>query len=208
MTTGPDFEDLVGGEVTGAERDRLRRTHELLLAAGPPPELAPELEAGPTLAMTMGGMHGAARFRRRAALLLAAAIAVATVFVAGYATGNRNGGKPAAAPGGQTIALHGTAAARGASGSLWVGREEGGNWPMTLAVVGLPTLPQRGYYEVYLVRNGKPWAPCGTFVVRSTDVGFSVTLNAPYELQPGDTWVVTKQLPGSHGAGQQVLVPA
>ena len=36
---------------------------------------------------------------------------------------------------------------------------------MELAVTGLPKLPDGEYYVVYLVRGGKPWAPCGTFVV-------------------------------------------
>ena len=37
----PDFDELVGSEVDVSERDRLRRVHDLLLAAGPPPDLAP-----------------------------------------------------------------------------------------------------------------------------------------------------------------------
>ena len=40
----PDFDELVGGDVTGDERERLRRAHELLVQTGPPPELSPELE--------------------------------------------------------------------------------------------------------------------------------------------------------------------
>jgi len=35
----PDFDELVGGDVTGDERERLRRAHELLVHTGPPPEL-------------------------------------------------------------------------------------------------------------------------------------------------------------------------
>jgi len=45
----PDFDELIDGEIDGAERERLRRMHELVLRAGPPPELSPQLEAGPTL---------------------------------------------------------------------------------------------------------------------------------------------------------------
>ena len=41
MSREPDFDALVGADVPGEERDRLRRAHELLVAAGPPPELAP-----------------------------------------------------------------------------------------------------------------------------------------------------------------------
>ena len=42
--SGPDFDELVGGDdLPGPERERLQRVHELLVAAGPPPELPPEL---------------------------------------------------------------------------------------------------------------------------------------------------------------------
>ena len=53
MTRPPDFDTLIGQEVAADERERLRRVHELLVTAGPPAELSPELEAGPTLAMTL-----------------------------------------------------------------------------------------------------------------------------------------------------------
>ncbi|MBV8258824.1 MAG: hypothetical protein JO073_13500 [Actinobacteria bacterium] len=202
MTHGPDFDELIGGDVGGPERERLRRAHELLLVAGPPPELSPELEAGPTLALTLGRDRGAARFRRRAALLLAAALAVAIVFIGGYAAGNRNTGTNAAGPAWKTLSLHG---ASGAVATLRIERAEQGNWPMTLAVQGLPQLPQHGYYEVYLARNGRAWAPCGTFVVGRRSTGLTVRLNAPYELERGDTWIVTKQLPGENGVGPTVL---
>ena len=43
MTRGPDFDQLLGGDVDQADRDRLRRVHDLLLQAGPPPELSPEI---------------------------------------------------------------------------------------------------------------------------------------------------------------------
>ena len=51
MTT---FDELVGGEPTGDERARLRNVHELLVEAGPPPEIPPEIASGPTLVMTLG----------------------------------------------------------------------------------------------------------------------------------------------------------
>ena len=43
MTGKPDFRDLVGEDLTPEERDRLEHVHELLIAAGPPPELPPAL---------------------------------------------------------------------------------------------------------------------------------------------------------------------
>jgi hypothetical protein len=204
----PDFDELVGADIGGSDRERLRRTHELLLTAGPPPELSPELEAGPTLAMTMARERGARRFRKRTGLLLAAALAVAIVFIGGYVVGNHDTGTTQPAPAVLTSQLHGTAAAKGAFASLRVLPEEQGNWPMTLSVVGLPALPPHAYYEVYLVRTDKRWAPCGSFIVAKSDDGMTLTLNAPYELRRGDRWVVTKQLAGARGHGQPVLVPA
>ena len=51
MSPRSDFDELVGGDLTPAERERLRGVHDLLVQAGPPPELAPHMEAGPTLAV-------------------------------------------------------------------------------------------------------------------------------------------------------------
>ena len=78
---------------------------------------------------------------------------------------------------------------------------------MQLNVTGLPKLPAHAYYAVFVVRNGKIWAPCGTFVVAGEQHGTSVHLNAPYELKHGDTWVVTRQMPGQHEPGAIVLKP-
>jgi hypothetical protein len=203
MTRVPDFDHLVGPEVQGDERERLRRVHDLLLQAGPPAELSPEVESGPTLAMTIG--RAPRKLSRRIALLAAAVALVAVAFLAGYTTGNQNGD---GLPSGHTLSLVGTKAAPGAFASLRVEpADRAGNWPMQLAVTGLPKLPPRGYYTVYLMRNGKPYAPCGTFVVAGKARGVSVSLNAPYHLRKHDTWVVTKQMPGHHEAGPVVLRP-
>ena len=47
MTNRPDFDELVGQNVPGEERARLRRAHDLLIEDGPPPELSPELDQVP-----------------------------------------------------------------------------------------------------------------------------------------------------------------
>jgi hypothetical protein len=206
MTQGPNFEELVGSDLPGAERRRLLHVHELLVQAGPPPELSPETEAGPTLAMTLDRQKRERHVRGRVSLLLAAAVAIAAVFLGGYITGNTRTGGDAPA---KTMELTGTAAAPGALASLKIDHADpAGNWPMELSVTGLPKLSDHEYYVVFLVRNGKPWAPCGTFVVAGKSHGTLVRLNAPYELEKGDTWWVMTQKPGAAEPGPAVLVPS
>jgi hypothetical protein len=204
MTQPPFFDDLVDEPLGSPDRERLERVHDLLVAAGPPPELSPELESGPSLAMTLAGRRRKRGRQRRLALLAAALSVAAAVFLAGYLAGNRGDSLPSA----RTVQLHGTAAAPNALASLVVQDEDAaGNWPMRLSVTGLPKLPPRGYYAVYLTRNGKPFLPCGVFIVKSKNGAVSVQLNAPYHLRAGDSWVVTRELPGDRSAGQIVLHP-
>jgi hypothetical protein len=202
MTRTPEFDEMVGADLSSEERERLERVHDLLVIAGPPPELTPEMERGPTLAMTLG-RSSRRRVERRVALLAAAVLVLVVAFLGGYLAGHGSVGSLA---GGHTLNLVGTAQARGAQASLHVqDADVAGNWPMTLSVTGLPKLPPQGYYEVFLTRNGKIFAPCGTFLVKSATSAVSVQLNAPYHLHRGDGWVVTKQLPGRREAGPVVL---
>lgn len=207
MTREPDFDELIGTEATGAERDRLRHAHELLLQAGPPPELPPSLQKAPTF-----GKSGVVPLRRRrvvkrrALVLLAAALSVVAVFFAGYAV---RGGSSAAKVENPvaSLALRGTSALPNARATLAVWKQRDGNWPMTLSVAGLPKLANHGYYEVYLVRNGRPWGLCGTFRGAGASKELTVTLNAPYSLRTGDTWVVTRPTANGAEPGQTVLKP-
>jgi hypothetical protein len=197
------LDELIGAEATGAERQRLQDVHDLLLEAGPPPELTPRLEAGPTLDMTLGRPRRRV-VKQRALVLLAAALTLALVFFGGYAVGN---GGSRSAKAAVNLRLTGTSQVPNAQARLEVWHRKAGNWPMTLSVVGLPKLPAHNYYEVYLVRNGRPWGSCGSFRVTGSKRPLTVTLNAPYALQKGDSWVVTR--PGASGAepGTTVLRP-
>jgi hypothetical protein len=199
----PDFDELIGSEVEGAERERLRRVHELLVQAGPPPEIEPGIAAGPTLGMTLGRRRRS-RISRGALLLAAAVAALALAFLGGYLAGN---GHTTSAE--RVLKLSGTPAAPHALASLQIDPvDAAGNWPMKLTVEGLPALPRHSYYEVYLVRDGKPWASCGSFVVvRGRQQGTTVRLNAPYRLEPGDTWVVTERALRGAEPGKIVLKP-
>jgi hypothetical protein len=205
MTRPPEFEDLV--DVEDVDAARLRRVHELLVAAGPPPELSPELAAGPTLAMTLGKTPAHARERRhmqrRTALLAAAIVVLLLAFLLGYISGNHTTSAQ-----GTLLRLGGTAAAPKAQASLRVDAADAqGNLPMELAAVGLPKLSGKGYYEVFLVRSGKIVGPCGSFVVTRAKAGVNVKLTAPYAVRKGDGWIVTKQSWGDAQAGPVVLRP-
>jgi hypothetical protein len=189
VTLPPDFEQLIGSDVEGAERARLQRVHALLVQAGPPEEISPSMGAGPTLAMTMN--RRPARVRRRVLLLAAAVAIVAFAFLGGYIAGNTK-----SSTSGKVLQLTGTPAAPSAFASLQIEpKDAAGNWPMRLSVKGLPKLHGHWSYEVYLVRDGKPWGPCGSFQV-ATGQATVVQLNAPYRLQHGDSWVVLRDRPG------------
>jgi hypothetical protein len=185
----PNLDELVGGDLPAEERDRLRGVHDLLLAAGPPPEMSPALERAPSVG---GAVHLLPRRRRGAVLLLAAALATAA-FGAGFLTrAATHGGTKSAA---FVVAMHGTRAAPNALASISLQDvDEAGNWPMRFTVQGLPKLPRGGYYELYLTRRGRIAATCGTFNVHGGRT--TVRLNAPYHLRSFDGWVVTRHLPG------------
>jgi hypothetical protein len=188
---GPRFDDLVDDDVTGAERARLQRVHDLLVAAGPPPELPESLASVPGSPKRRSDPE-LPRFPRRrlaATIVLAAALALAT-FGAGYLLGDR------AAEGDAfsvdfVVALRGTDEAPAARASLAVGvQDEDGNWPMRMTVRDLPELPNDGRYELFLTRKGQLADSCGTFWVGGEET--VVPLNAPYRLRTYDGWVVVR----------------
>jgi hypothetical protein len=188
--SGPRFEELVeGGD------ERLRHVHDMLVAAGPPPELPPSLAHAPG-SEPESRVRLMPRRRLGAALVLAAALALAT-FGAGYLVSARTGPDAGFAEE-FALTMQGTSAARGAAATLLVGEiDEAGNWPMEMTIRGLPALPQGQRYELLLTRDGAPVVSCGTFVV---DGETAVFLNAPYKLRSYDGWVVTR-------AGQKQALP-
>jgi uncharacterized membrane protein YgcG len=188
-----DFDELVGADLEPGERERLRRTHDLLVTAGAPPELPPSLRVppgAPTPAEVRIFPGGYPRRRLAAAVVLAAAIAV-TAFGAGYLTAEGSDPEPAFATD-FVVPMRGTDAAAEARASLEVGeRDEAGNWPMRMTVRNLPALPNLGRYELLLTKDGRLAASCGTFTVEGDKT--VVFLNAPYRLRQYDTWVITRE---------------
>jgi hypothetical protein len=197
MSDRPNFEDLVGGDDLGAEeRARLERVHELLVTAGPPPELPPRL-VEPDLEQRSGS-NVSYLPRRRAGLMLGIAAALALVaFLGGFVAGKARHSFPTA----RDVPMHGTALAANATATIHLANADSdGNWPLEVVVHHLKPLPQGQYYEMFLTRHGKRAASCGTFRISS---GARVRLNAPYDLREYDGWVVTRE---GRGAKQHPIV--
>ena len=185
----PDFDELVGEDLAADERARLRRVHDLLVAAGPPAELSPALEQPPSVG---GAVHFLPRRRRGAVLLLAAALAAAAFGGGFLARAVTRGGATKSAT--VVIPMHGTAAVPNARASIaLLTADKAGNWPMRFTVQGLPKLPRGGYYELYVTKNGRITASCGVFNVHGGRT--TVTLNAPYT-KGFNGWIVTRHVPG------------
>ena len=198
-----DFNDLV--DTSGLDPDeeaRLRRAHAMLLQAGPPPDLPPALEAPPTQPAEAEIVQFPLLPKRRWALAAVAAATLALLtFIGGYFYGNSKS-KPAAFTTSHVVAMHG---AGQADAVLRISSADSvGNWPMEMTVERLPEQRSRGaYYELWLTKNGKAVAPCGTFRVhgRKTTVRFTV----PYDLKHYDGWIVTTQKGDNLPPGPTVL---
>jgi hypothetical protein len=185
VTTPPDFFDLVGDEGSPEELERLRRAHDLLVSAGPPPELPPRLAEAPS---TIGRTSWLPRRRRGAAFVLAAGV-VAAAFGVGFLVGDRGSGEFPHQ--GSPIAMHSPGPGNTAKASILIGdRDEVGNWPLLVHVIGLKPLPKTAWYELYLTRHGKPVAYCGAFAVNKTG-RTTVRFSVPYKLKGFDGWIVT-----------------
>jgi hypothetical protein len=196
--SGPDFRELVGDEGAPEELARLRRAHDLLVAAGPPPELSPRLADAPATVPSRGSWLP--RRRRGAALVLAAG-AAAVAFGIGFLVGDRGSGEFPST--GSPIAMHALQPGSPARASILIGdRDEVGNWPLLLRINGLKHLPRGEWYELYLSRKGKPAAYCGAFAVKAS--GRTVVhLSVPYRLKRFDGWIVTT---GKQGPERRVLL--
>jgi len=205
MSRVPNFDDLVGREVPDDERERLRRAHDLLVQAGPPPELSPEQDAVPWPEESQQPFR---KPRQHRTLLLAAALA--TVAVLGFVLGQSSGPKSSSSAfdSVRVVTLAGTSLDRNARGTLALGEpDQGGNWPMLLHATGLRQLPEGGYYDLYLTKGGQPVVLCGSFNVRDGEA--IVRFSAAYDLShfDRDGWVITRQLPRKHQPTEIVLKP-
>jgi hypothetical protein len=197
-----NFDDIIDREGLGADEEaRLRRVHELLVQAGPPPDLPPGLERPPTAPAEAEIVQFPLLPRRRWTLAAVAAIAlVLLAFGGGYLVGHGKT-KPTSFATKRVVPMHGGNALAFLRVSS---KDSAGNWPMELEVNNLPTQSNpKDYYELWLSRKGKPIAPCGTFRVNERTT--TLRLSVPYDFSRFDGWVVTRQAAGKHEPGPVVL---
>lgn len=198
MSPGPDFRDLVGDDLSPEEGARLRRVHDLLVAAGPPPELSPTLVESP--APPTAGVTSLLGRRRRVALLLAATLAVAA-FGGGYLAGSRgtNRGSQAAFATSQVVRLSGGGAFRDATLVVRIGkRDANGNMQMLVTAEGLRHLPNHRYYTLWMTKRGKRLVECGSFNVAGGNNQTNVRLVVGYGLQGFDGFALTEYFHRGH----------
>lgn len=194
----PNLDDLLEGIEDPRERDRLRRMHDLLVAAGPPPELSPALAGAPAAPVVEDEEPDTSWLppRRLGAVLLVGAGLLGAAFGVGYIAGEGGSdSRPAAAPPEQTarvIALRPSDQNNTAGASIRLGRKRAdGNWPMIVTVRGLDHLARGDYYTLALTRKGKPVVTCGTFNVATTGTT-TIRMIAAYDLENFDGWAITE----------------
>jgi hypothetical protein len=169
----PNLDDLIGSDLEPGERERLERVHDLLVAAGPPPDFEQQAR-----------VVAFPRRRRGALVAIAAALAVAVLAFGGALV--RNGGDTF------VISMTGTTAAPAASASLHVFElDDAGNWPMKVAVEGLQPGASGRPFELWLTRDGELEGLCGSFLTDASGVAL-VPMNAPYHFDEYDGWVVVE----------------
>ena len=192
MSRGPDFHELVGNDLSPADRERLERVHEMLVAAGPPPELPQELADPPR---QEGKLVELARNRLRTGLVLAAAIVIAA-FAVGYLLGARGEGTSSDSFTAAKTAVLGKSPDRLAV--VRIGQaDEDGNRPMDVSVDGLDQLSDGDYYTLFMTRNGKPIVTCGTFNVSDKGVT-TVRLSVAYDLERFDGLMLARYSAKQH----------
>jgi hypothetical protein len=173
-----EFRELTE-DLSADEQERLRRVHDLLVEAGPPPELPASLRRTPTPEQPFSLQ------RRAVAIALAAAIAVVAFGAGFFARDEGDGFEPV-----RTVAMRGVGSAADAAATIEVGeRDSAGNYAVLLHVKGLRPVGPEGYYELLLTQDGEPIASCGTFKVETEET--SVPMTVGYEIDRFEDWVVT-----------------
>ncbi len=173
-----DLDDLLAN-APPADRERLRRAHDLLGTVDPPPEVPPDLTVPPKPPTT--SLLPTPR-RYRSTVFVAAVIVGLALLGVGYLLGGGGDRRQAV----RTVELSGAGAERGELRVLRA--DDAGNWPLELTVHDLEPLPADGVYELWRTRGSEPVERVGSFVTSGDEV--TVTLSVPSAVADADGWVV------------------
>ena len=177
-----DFRDLVGDDLSQEERAKLERVDRLLRSVPAPPS---EVPGSLDRAVDRIGTERRQWTPRRLAAAVALGVTLAALF---FGVGRwTTGGEPHYRA---SIQMKPAASNPRASGLIKLGdREANGNWKLRLQVDGLPELGGDGYYVLWLAKDGKYAATCGTFKVRGET---TIDMTVSYRLSEYDAWVISE----------------
>ena len=177
-----DFRDLVGDDLSQEERVKLERVDRLLRSVPAPPS---EVPGSLDRAVNRIGTERRQWTPRRLLVAMTLAVTLAALFF-GLGSWTTSGEPHYRA----TIQMTPAASNPGASALIKLGdRDANGNWKLKLQVGGLPELTGDGYYVLWLAKDGKYAATCGTFKVRG-DTTIDTTVS--YRLSEYDAWVISE----------------
>jgi hypothetical protein len=177
-----DFRDLVGDDLSQEERAKLERVDRLLRTV---PALPSEVPGSLDRAVNRIGTER----RQWTPWRLVAAVALAVTLAALFFGVGRwtTGGEPHYRA---IIQMTPASSNPRASALIKLGdRDANGNWKLKLQVDGLPELSGDGYYVLWLAKEGKYAATCGTFKVRGDT---TIDMTVSYRLSEYDAWVISE----------------
>jgi hypothetical protein len=177
-----DFRDLVGDDLSQEERAKLERVDRLLRTV---PALPSEVPGSLDRAVNRIGTER----RQWTPWRLVAAVALAVTLAALFFGVGRwtTGGEPHYRA---IIQMTPASSNPQASALIKLGdRDANGNWKLKLQVDGLPELSGDGYYVLWLAKEGKYAATCGTFKVRGDT---TIDMTVSYRLSEYDAWVISE----------------
>jgi hypothetical protein len=177
-----DFRDLVGDDLSQEERAKLERVDRLLRTVPAPPS---EVPGSLDRAVNRIGTERRQWTPWRLVAALALAVTLAALF---FGVGRwTSGGEPHYRA---SIQMKPAASNPRASALIKLGdRDANGNWKLKLQVDGLPELSGDGYYVLWLAKDGKYAATCGTFKARGDT---TIDMTVSYRLSEYDAWVISE----------------
>jgi hypothetical protein len=177
-----DFRDLVGDDLSEEERAKLERVDRLLRSVPAPPSEVPGSLDRAVNRIGTERRHWTPR-RLAAAVALAVTLAALSFGVGRWTTGDDPRYRA-------SIQMKPAASNPRASALIKLGdRDANGNWKLRLQVDGLPELGGDDYYVLWLAKDGKYAATCGTFKARGDT---TIDMTVSYRLSDYDAWVISE----------------